>query len=147
MYRTEFVIPWVIMRAREEHMRKEIARLSVLEPFAPPFSITYFNNRKRERRIAEEMTAYDRIHASKDFDPKKPRCDRTKPRLLWAGIHEENKGHTVPMTANHWYGWPNRTQVDHLEKKFNRSSKTREFYSRNAFNLNACQNRGDIKIC
>lgn len=101
------------------------------EPWTERYETTYFDNRKRERRIADVGSAYDRLHDVTPFDPSKPRCDRTKPSLIWAEIHEENKRHAVPMTANHWYSRPNRTQIDYPDMRFARSSKTRDFYSRN----------------
>lgn len=96
-----------------------------LEPFAPRHSISYFNNNKED----STRSAYERLHSTV-FDPSKARCDRTKPSLFWLEISKENKGHKVPMTTNLWYGRPNRVQVDIPEKKFNRSNKMREFYSR-----------------
>ncbi|XP_076241050.1 uncharacterized protein LOC143183414 [Calliopsis andreniformis] len=126
MYRTEFIIPWVQMRAREEYILRAARDYPVLEPFAPRHSITYFNNRKKD----STESAYKRLHSHEGYDPGKPRCDRTKPNLYWLEIAKENKGLKIPMTSNHWYGRPNRVQVDVPEKKFNRSSKMREFYSR-----------------
>ncbi|XP_078033389.1 uncharacterized protein LOC144468089 [Augochlora pura] len=126
MHRTEYITPWVRMRAHVEHTRKAAKRYPVLEPFAPRHSITYFNNNKADSR----GSAYERLHSMEDFDPSKPRCDRTKASLYWLEISKENEGHKVPMTSNHWYGRPNRIQVDLPEKKFNRSSRMRELYSR-----------------
>ncbi|XP_029036969.1 uncharacterized protein LOC114873140 [Osmia bicornis bicornis] len=121
----EFVTPWVQMRATEECMVKEAKQYPMLEPFAPRHSISYFNNNKED----STRSAYERLHSGV-FDPSKARCDRTKPSLYWLEISNENKGHKVPMTTNLWYGRPNRVQVDFPEKKFNRSNKMREFYSR-----------------
>ncbi|XP_018375453.1 PREDICTED: uncharacterized protein LOC108769131 [Trachymyrmex cornetzi] len=131
MYRTEFITPWNHMRRQEVSIRNEMKRLKVAEPSTERHSTTYFDNRKREKRIADTRLAYDRLHDVTPFDPSKPRCDRTKPRFIWAEIHEENKRHVVPMTANHWYGRPNRVQIDYPDMRFARSSKTRDFYSRN----------------
>ncbi|KAM0730509.1 hypothetical protein ACS0PU_002838 [Formica fusca] len=131
MYRVEFITPWVRMRAEEVNIRNERRLLSVAEPWIERYATTYFGNRKRERRIADAGSAYDRLHDVTPFDPSKPRCDRTKPSLIWAEIHEENKRHVVPMTANHWYSRPNRDQIDYPDMRFARSSKTRDFYSRN----------------
>ncbi|KAK9308927.1 hypothetical protein QLX08_001330 [Tetragonisca angustula] len=130
MAETEYVIPWVQMRAKREYILKASKQYPVLEPFAPRHSITYFNNNKEE----SAKSAYERLH-SLDFDLSKPRCDRTKPDLYWSEISRENKGHKVPMTTNLWYGRPNRVQVDFPETKFNRSSKTQEFYTRCGFSL------------
>ncbi|XP_012145423.1 uncharacterized protein LOC105663070 [Megachile rotundata] len=125
MFEAEYVIPCVRMRAGEESIRRAAKKYPILEPFAPRHVITYFNNNKEDSR----KSAYERLHKH-DFDPRKPRCDRTKPSLFWLEISEENKGHKVPMTTNLWYGRPNRLQVDVPEKKFNRSSRMAEFYSR-----------------
>ncbi|XP_072760030.1 uncharacterized protein [Anoplolepis gracilipes] len=131
MYRTEFITPWIRMRAEEVKIRKKEKLLSVAEPWIERYATTYFDNRKRERRIADARSSYDRLHDVTPYDPSKPRCDRTKSSLIWAEIHEENKRHVVPMTANHWYSRPNRIQIDYPDMRFARSSKTRDFYSRN----------------
>ncbi|TGZ47922.1 Uncharacterized protein DBV15_07606 [Temnothorax longispinosus] len=137
MYRTEFITPWMRMRGWEASIRNEMKRSSVAEPSTERHSTTYFDNRKREERrrigVAGARSAYDRLHGDDviPFDPSKPRCDRTKPSFIWARIHEEDKRHVVPMTANHWYGRPNRVQIDYPDMRFARSSKTRDFYSRN----------------
>ncbi|XP_043263957.1 uncharacterized protein LOC122404120 [Colletes gigas] len=131
MYQTEYVTPWVQMRARDENTLRAAKFYPVLEPFAPRYSISYFNNNKED----STKSAYERLHSAVDYDPAKPRCDRTKPSLYWLEISKENNCHKVPMTSNHWYGRPNRIQVDFPEKKFNRSSKMLEFYSRAGLNL------------
>lgn len=105
------------------------------EPLTERYSQTYFNNRKREWRIADVRSSYDRSHDVAPFDPSKPRCDRARRSLIWAEIHEENKRHVVPMTVNHWYGRPNRIQIDYPDMKFARSSKTKDFYSRGRLDL------------
>ncbi|XP_076678324.1 uncharacterized protein LOC143374241 [Andrena cerasifolii] len=125
MYRTEFVIPWVQMRARDEYNLRASRSYPVLEPFAPRHSISYFNNHKED----STRSAIERLHSVEGYDPGRPRCDRAKSSLYWLEIAKENKGHKIPMTANLWYGRPNRIQVDVPEKKFNRSSKMQEFYS------------------
>ncbi|XP_053976783.1 uncharacterized protein LOC128875317 [Hylaeus volcanicus] len=143
MYRTEFVIPWVQMRARDEHTLRARKFYPVLEPFAPRHSISYFNNNKKD----SAKSAYERLHSAADFDLGKPRCDRTKPSLYWLEIAKENNGHTVPMTSNHWYGRPNRIQVDFPQKKFNRSSKMLEFYSRSGLNLISDEDERRPRVC
>ncbi|KOC63997.1 hypothetical protein WH47_01312, partial [Habropoda laboriosa] len=110
------------------------------EPFAPRHSITYYNNRKED----SAKSAYERLHSIEGFDPGKPRCDRTKPNLYWLEISKENKGHKLPLTTNLWYGRPNRVQVDFLQKKFNRSSKMAEFYTRSRLNLISDENERQI---
>ncbi|KAH0945452.1 hypothetical protein HN011_001137 [Eciton burchellii] len=137
MNRVEFITPWIQQRRIEDGIRNEMRILTVAEPWAERHSITYFNNRKRERRIADVRSAYDRAHDLTPFDPSKPRCDRPKQSLIWAEIHDENKRHVVPMTANHSYGRPNRVQIDYPDPRFARSSKTKDFYSRRYFNLMA----------
>ncbi|XP_011692028.1 PREDICTED: uncharacterized protein LOC105452534 isoform X2 [Wasmannia auropunctata] len=130
MHRTEFITPWIHMRRQEARFRNEMKCLDVVGPSTERHSTTYFGNRKREKRIADARSAYDRLHDITPFDPGKPRCDRTKQSFIWAEIHEENKCHVVPMTANHWYGRPNRVQIDYPDMKFAQSSETRDFYSR-----------------
>lgn len=102
---------------------------------AERYSITYFNNRKREKRIAAAVPAYDLYHDMTPFDPRRPRCDRAKPDAIWAEIHEENKRHVVGMTGNLWYGRPNRVQIDYPDPRFAKSVKTKEFYTRRNLNL------------
>ncbi|XP_017791577.1 PREDICTED: uncharacterized protein LOC108573624 [Habropoda laboriosa] len=140
MHQTEYIIPWVRMRAAEQHIRKASKQYPVLEPFAPRHSITYYNNRKED----SAKSAYERLHSIEGFDPGKPRCDRTKPNLYWLEISKENKGHKLPLTTNLWYGRPNRVQVDFLQKKFNRSSKMAEFYTRSRLNLISDENERQI---
>ncbi|KAL0114690.1 hypothetical protein PUN28_011769 [Cardiocondyla obscurior] len=135
MHRVEFVTPWVRMRQWEIKIRNERKRLSVTEPLAERHTTTYFGNYKQEGRIADARSAYDRSHDVTPFDPGKPRCDRANPSLIWAEIHEEDKRHVVPMTANHWYGRPNRVQIDFPDMRFARSTKTRDFYSRGSLIL------------
>ncbi|KZC12478.1 hypothetical protein WN55_04016, partial [Dufourea novaeangliae] len=113
------------------------------EPFAPRHSISYFNNNKED----STGSAYERLHGTEDFDPGRPRCDRTKASLYWLEISKENKGHKVPMTSNHWYGRPNRIQVDVPEKKFNRSSKMQAFYSRFGIDLISDGDERLAKVC
>ncbi|XP_012172064.1 uncharacterized protein LOC105666518 [Bombus terrestris] len=139
MYRTEYVIPWVQMRAREEYILKASRQYPVLDPFALRNSITYFNNNKED----SAKSAYERLH-SVDFDLSKPRSDRTKPSLYWLEISKENQGHKVPMTTNLWYGRPNRVQVDFPGTKFNRSSKMQEFYIRCGFSLVSDEENGSF---
>ncbi|XP_071866723.1 uncharacterized protein [Bombus fervidus] len=139
MYRTEYIIPWVQMRAREEYILKASRQYPVLDPFAFRNSITYFNNNKED----SAKSAYERLH-SVDFDLSKPRCDRTKPSLYWLEISKENQGHKVPMTTNLWYGRPNRVQVDFPGTKFNRSSKMQEFYIRCGFSLVSGEENGSF---
>lgn len=105
-------------------------------PSSERHATTYFGNRKLERRrIADVKSAYDRSRDVTPFDQRRPRCDRAQRSLIWAEIHEENKRHVVPMTANHWYGRPNRDQIDYPDARFARSSETRDFYSRGRLNM------------
>ncbi|XP_017752701.1 PREDICTED: uncharacterized protein LOC108545535 [Eufriesea mexicana] len=140
MDRTEYVIPWVQMRAKEEYIRRASRQYPVLEPFAPRHSISYFNNNKEESR----KSAYERLHRVDGYDAAKPRCDRTKPSLYWLEISKENRGHKVPMTANLWYGRPNRVQVDFPGKKFNRTSKMQEFFDHCGFSLASDDEKPEI---
>ncbi|CAL7937485.1 unnamed protein product [Xylocopa violacea] len=139
MHRTEYITPWVQMRAREECVLKASKQYPVLEPFAPRCMDSYFNNYKED----STKSAYERLHRV-DFDPRKSRCDRTKQSLYWLEISKENRGHKVPMTSNLWYGRPNRVQIDFPGKKFNRSSRMQEFYTPGRFSLITDTDERDI---
>ncbi|XP_014602987.1 PREDICTED: uncharacterized protein LOC106786291 [Polistes canadensis] len=145
----EFITPLVRMRATVEHIRKwkRIDGVTTLEPFAPRNSITYFNNKKEDTRIIETVSGYDRLHKQEDFDLRKLRADRKNPSLIWSEIYQENKHHIVPMISNHWYGRPNRQQIDYPDKSLYRASQTREFYRRNDLNLIADEIRGELQTC
>ncbi|XP_017878097.1 uncharacterized protein LOC108623808 [Ceratina calcarata] len=122
----DYIIPWVQMRAGEEYILRASKDYPVLEPFAPRHSISYFNNYKED----SAKSAHERLHTVDGYDPKRVRCDRVNPSLYWLEIAKENQGHKVPMTTNLWYGRPNRVQFDYIPKKFNRSSKMQQFFTR-----------------
>ncbi|KAI4493356.1 hypothetical protein M0802_009416 [Mischocyttarus mexicanus] len=145
----EFITPLVRMRANAEHIRKwkHIGGVATPEPFAPRHSITYFNNKKKDSRIIETVSAYDRLHKQEDLDLRKVRADRKNPSLIWSEIYQENKHHIVPMISSHWYGRPNRQQIDYPDKSLCRASQTREFYRRNDLNLIADEIRGEPQVC
>ncbi|XP_076166217.1 uncharacterized protein LOC143146093 [Ptiloglossa arizonensis] len=143
MYRTEYIIPWVRMRANEEHVVKAAKFCPVLEPFAPRHSYSYFNNNKEE----STKLSYERLRGTLDYDPGARRCDRTKPNLFWLEISKENNGLKVPMTSNHWYGRPNRVQLDTFEKKFNRSNRILEFYRRFGLDLIINDHELEAEVC
>lgn len=81
------------------------------------------------------------------FDPGKPRCDRIKQSLIWLEISRENKGLKIPMITSHSYGRPNRVQIDVPDKKYHRSSKLKEFYSRSGFELIIDEEKQEKPIC
>lgn len=113
-----------------------------LEPFGARDSITFFDNHKSLETRSDTVTGYDRLHDRTPYDQTKPRCDRTKQAIIWQGIHVENKSHRIPMIAEHWYGRPNRVQVDFPDGKYRRSNKIRDnFYRRNGTNLSTNNNR------
>ncbi|XP_006620079.1 uncharacterized protein LOC102676338 [Apis dorsata] len=143
MYRPDYIIPWVEMRARDENIRKAFKCYPVLEPFAPRHSISYFNNNKED----STKWAYERLHKVDGFDPGKPRCDRIKQSLIWLEISRENKGLKIPMITSHSYGRPNRVQIDVPDKKYHRSSKLKEFYSRSGFELIIDEEKQEKPIC
>ncbi|XP_066581969.1 uncharacterized protein [Prorops nasuta] len=117
MAKADSVTPWARMKAFEEFIPKASSYKDV-EPFAPRYSITYFNNKKMDEGLRSKVTAYDRLYAPVVFDPKQRREDRSKESILWEGIHQENKSHKIGMTTSLWYGRPNRLQIDTPLKKF-----------------------------
>ena len=107
--------------------------------------MTYFNNNKNSIIISDSLskiTGYDRLHNVPPYDYTKTRCDRSKPSKIWNEIYKENIHHTVPMITSHWYGRPNRVQVDFPDNKFKKSNKMRDnFYRRNGTNLSSIMDR------
>ncbi|KAF7386868.1 uncharacterized protein V1477_011627 [Vespula maculifrons] len=146
MNRVEFITPWVQMRAQVEHIHKWKHIAVTPKPFAPRHSITFFNNKKQEKKVTETVSAYDRLHKYEDFDPRKPRAECISPSLIWSEIYEENKHHIVPMITSHWYGRPNREQIDYPDKSLCHASQIREFYRRNDLNLVADEIR-EFQMC